>query len=156
MKIPRDFVEMLAVFADAGVRYMIVGGYAVGLHARPRTTKDIDVWLASDRDNITKACAALRRFGAPPDIVEALRTATADEIVWMGHAPLRVDFLQSIDGVTFGPAWSRHVDITVDGVPTHVIGRKDLIDNKKAAGRPRDRQDIRALEPSKRPTRRRQ
>jgi len=153
MKVPRDFVEMLAAFAVAGVRYMIVGGYAVSLHARPRTTKDIDVWLASDRENIAKACAALRAFGAPHDIVEALRTATTTEIVWMGQVPLRVDFLQSVDGVTFGPAWSRRVDVKVDGVPTHVIGKTDLIANKKAAGRPRDKQDVRALERAKKPRR---
>ncbi len=45
MNLPHDLVEMLAAFADAEVRYLIGGGHAVSLHARPRTTKDIDLWL---------------------------------------------------------------------------------------------------------------
>jgi hypothetical protein len=65
MKLPRDLVAMLTAFADARVRYLIVGGHAVGVHARPRTTKDLDLWLDAAPENVARACAALRTFACP-------------------------------------------------------------------------------------------
>jgi hypothetical protein len=73
MKLPRDLAAMLSALADAGVRYLIVGGHAVGVHARPRTTKDLDVWLDAAPDNIARTCEALRAFGVPASLVESLR-----------------------------------------------------------------------------------
>ncbi|WP_437720133.1 hypothetical protein [Sorangium sp. So ce861] len=66
------------MFADAGVRYLVIGGHAVSLHARPRTTKDLDLWLDAAPENIGRACAALLRFGVPDEIVANLRTARPD------------------------------------------------------------------------------
>lgn len=146
MKFPPDLVAVLAAFGGKGVRYLVVGGHAVGVHARPRSTKDLDVWLDHDPSNIARACKALHDFGAPANVVEALRTATRDEIVWMGRVPARIGFLLSIPGATFESAWPNRVDIRTDGVTVHVIGKRDLIANKRAVGRPRDKSDVRALE----------
>jgi hypothetical protein len=60
MSLPRDLVEMLSAFADERVRYLVIGGHAVSLHARPRTTKDLDVWLDEAAENIERACTALQ------------------------------------------------------------------------------------------------
>ncbi|MGO9837968.1 MAG: DUF6036 family nucleotidyltransferase [Polyangiaceae bacterium] len=146
MRFPRDLVAMLSAFADARVRYLIVGGHAVGVHARPRTTKDLDVWLDASGENIARTCAALRAFGTPEAIVEDLRTAKPDEIVWMGRAPARVDLLLGIPGVEFEGAWSRRVAVRIDGLRLDVIGREDLLANKRAVGRPQDIRDVRAIE----------
>jgi predicted nucleotidyltransferase len=146
MKLPPDLAAMLSAFADEGVRYLIVGGHAVGLHARPRTTKDLDVWLDAAAKNIALACRALRTFGVPSPLVEELRSASPDEIVWLGRPPARIDLLLSIPAVDFQSAWSRRVDVDLDGVQVHVIGRGDLIANKRAVGRPSDKRDVRALE----------
>jgi hypothetical protein len=146
MNLPRDLVAMLSEFAAAAVRYLIVGGHAVGVHARPRTTKDVDVWLDPGARNVGRACRALLAFGIPASLVEDLRTAQPDEIVWMGRAPARVDFLLALPGVDFGPAWERRVDVRLDGVLIHVIGRDDLLANKRAVGRPQDRRDVRAID----------
>jgi len=64
--LPLDFVDLLAAFASAEVRYLIIGGYAVGYHDRPRTTKDLDILLdkvlaltsppISRRRSRTKSC----------------------------------------------------------------------------------------------------
>lgn len=81
MHLPPDLVAMLSAFEKFGVHYLVIGGHAVGLHARPRSTKDLDVWLERTPANIANACRALADFGVPPDIVEALRSAAADEIV---------------------------------------------------------------------------
>ena len=146
MRFPRDLAAMLSAFGAARVRYLIVGGHAVGVHARPRTTKDLDLWLDPNAENIARACDALAAFGAPPSIVDALRTASSDEIVWMGRVPARVDLLLSIPGVEFASAWPRRVVVELGGARAQVIGREDLIANKRAVGRPQDKRDVRALE----------
>jgi hypothetical protein len=134
MSLPRDLVEMLSAFADAGVRYLVVGGHAVSLHARPRTTKDLDVWLDASRENVERVCEALERFGVPEAIVRALRSARAHEIVWMGRVPARVDFLQTLPGLEFQPAYERRVTVRLDGVPVDFVGREDLLRNPKPSG----------------------
>ena len=152
MSLPHDFVEMLSAFADGAVRYLVIGGHAVSLHARPRTTKDLDLWLDDDPDNIARACDALVRFGVPTDLVAELRSARRDEIVWLGRVPARVDFLQTVLGLDFPAAWKRRVIATVAGVPVPFIAREDLIVNKRAVGRPQDLRDVRALEGARRST----
>jgi predicted nucleotidyltransferase len=146
MSLPPDLVEMLSAFEDAGVRYLVIGGHAVSLHARPRTTKDLDLWLDAAPENIGRACTALLRFGVPESIVADLRAARSDEIVWMGRIPSRIDILQTVPGLAFDAAWERRVTADVAGVPVKFIGRDDLIANKRAVGRPQDLRDVRALE----------
>jgi hypothetical protein len=85
--LPRDFVELLTEFAAADVRYLVIGGYAVGFHDRPRATKDIGLLLADTPDNISRARQALTLFGAPPGIVEALEGSAFDDVVWFGIPP---------------------------------------------------------------------
>jgi hypothetical protein len=147
--LPLNLGDLLAALASEDVVYMIVGGHAVGLHARPRATKDLDVWLRPGEANIARACRAIAKYGMPRKIVEDLATAEVEEIVWTGRPPERVDFLQKIDGVTFDRAWPDRVDIELphrDGpVMVHVIGRKALLDNKRAANRTRDRRDVQAI-----------
>lgn len=145
-----DFKDLLTAFAEEQVRYLLVGGYAVSFHARPRSTKDIDLWIDAAPANVARACAALSRFGAPEAIVQALRGGDADDIVWFGVPPTRVDLLRRIDGVNFEPAYSRRVETEWDGVPVSVIGSSDLIAAKRAAGREQDLRDVRALERGKR------
>src|SRR5690554_1113204 len=99
MSLHPDLVEMLSEFGAFEVRYLVVGGHAMSLHAKPRTTKDLDVWLDSDPENLERACRALAAFGVPPALGEELRSASPDEIVWMGRVPARVDFLQRLPGI---------------------------------------------------------
>jgi len=148
MSLPPDLIEMLSAFTDGGVRYLVVGGHAVSLHARPRSTKDLDLWLDAAPDNIERACSALLRFGVPPALVAELRAARQDEIVWMGRIPARVDFLQTLPGLEFEASWPRRIVADIAGVPVSFIGRDDLIVNKRAVGRPQDRRDVRSLERS--------
>ncbi len=144
--LPADFVELLAAFDRAEVRYLVIGGYAVGYHDRPRTTKDLDLLLDPAPDNVRRACDALAEFGAPPDVVQDLAAAGADEIVWFGRPPLRVDFLKQASGVDFPDAWSRRVSDHWNGVPVSIVSRDDLVRAKRAAGREQDLLDARNLD----------
>lgn len=145
MDIPADLIELLSAFADAEVRYLLVGGHAVAAHGQPRSTKDIDLWLAPGVENIGRACVALTKFGVPPEIVLALRDATPNDIVWLGRPPTRIDLLQSLPAVDFEEAWPRRLVVELNGVSVPVLGKDDLVRNKQAVGRPQDRRDVRLL-----------
>jgi hypothetical protein len=146
MRMPPDFVDLLTEFASAEVRYLLIGGYAVGYHDRPRTTKDIDLLVYRDPENIERACRALQAFGAPPGTVDDLRNATEEDIVWMGVPPARIDLLLSAPGIEFEGAWARRVIETWEGVTVSVVALPDLIAAKTAAGREQDLVDVRNLE----------
>ncbi len=141
-----DFKDLLAAFAASGVRYVLVGGYAVVFHGRPRATKDLDLLVALDPDNLQRLADALDQFGAPVNVVESARQLRAQDIVYFGAPPLRVDLLGSASGVEFDAVYARAVDTKLDDVPVRVIALDDLIANKRATGRPRDLDDSIELE----------
>jgi len=145
-ELPSDFVDLLVAFADAEVRYLVIGGYAVGFHDRPRATKDLDLLLADDPDNVERACRALDAFGAAQTTIEAVRHAASDEVVWFGVPPIRVDLLKSAPGIDFDTAFARRVLMDQGGLTLPVVALDDLISMKKAADREQDRADVRRLE----------
>jgi hypothetical protein len=145
MQMPQDFVDLLAAFAQAQVRYLVVGGYAVGVHDVPRFTKDIDLLIEPTAENVARCAQALQAFGAPAGVVQSMCDAGRDDVVWLGHAPLRIDLLQWIPGVAFAQAWERKTRVEWSGTPVWVIGLDDLIAAKVAAGRPQDKVDAQAL-----------
>ena len=62
-----DFKELLSVFNENQVKYLVVGAYAVAIHAQPRATKDLDILVKADSENAKAVFAALTQFGAPLD-----------------------------------------------------------------------------------------
>lgn len=146
MDLPVDFRDLLEEFARAAVEWVLVGGYAVAFHGRPRATKDIDLVLRGTPENLTRAARALERFGAPPNVVSLVAAMQEGDVVYMGQAPLRVDFLRTIDGVESDVLFASAVDADLDGIQVHVISLDDLIANKRASGRPQDLIDAEFLE----------
>ena len=132
-------------FERAGVEAVLVGGYAVAFHGRPRATKDIDFVLEGG-ENLARAADALGHFGAPPAIIEAIRTMKSNEVVFLGQPPLRIDFLRAVDGVETAELFAHAVDAVLDGVAVRVISLDDLIANKRAVGRTQDGIDADFLE----------
>jgi hypothetical protein len=146
MALHQDFKDLLEAFATERVRYLLIGGYAVAFHSRPRFTKDIDLWIDPVPDNVECTARALEQFGAPPDVVQAWRSAGADEIVYLGRPPVRIDLLRAVSGADFAEAYARRATGEWDSVSVSVIGLDDLIAAKRAAGRPQDLLDIKMLE----------
>lgn len=146
MNLPPDFKDLLAAFAAEKVDYLLIGGYAVAFHGRPRFTKDIDLWIGPGDENALRAARALTLFGAPPDIIMTLRSLSSGEILFFGVPPARVDILRDVSGVTFPEADARRVEVEWDGVPVRVLALQDLLAAKRAAGREQDLQDVRILE----------
>ncbi len=146
MDLPLDFRELLEEFAREGVEHLIVGGYAVSFHARPRATKDLDLLLRSTPENLERAALALTRFGAPENVVSATRSMQDSDIVYLGQPPLRIDLLRTIDGVDCEGVFARAIAGRWNDLAIRVIGLDDLILNKQAAGRPQDLADVKLLQ----------
>lgn len=146
MDLPPDFRDLLVEFDRAAVEYVLVGGYAVAFHGRPRATKDIDFVLRGTNENLGRAAAALGAFGAPTNVVEAVRTMRADDVVYLGSPPLRIDLLRTVDGVDPARLFANAIDAELDGVRVRVISLDDLVANKRAAARPQDLLDAAFLE----------
>ena len=144
----RDFRDLFAVFDAHEVRFLVVGGYAVTFHTRPRFTKDIDIWVAPTVENATRVARALLAFGAPlaEHGVEARDFARIGVVYQMGLPPNRIDVLTAVDGLEFESCWSRRVVAKYGDAPVAYLGRHDLIVNKRRVGRPQDLEDVRALE----------
>jgi len=141
-----DFEELLRAFNAAGVKYLIVGGYAVMLYTEPRYTKDLDVWVEASQENALKVFRALSEFGAPLSGMSPSDFAHPGFFYQIGVPPVRVDILMSIDGVTFDEAWPNRCESALGNEKAHFIGRADLARNKRASGRHIDLHDAEQLE----------
>jgi hypothetical protein len=142
----RDFKELLSAFNAQRVKYLVVGGYAVSLHAQPRATKDLDVLISADAENSKAVFTALAQFGAPLEGLSAQDFTEAGSFFRMGTPPVMVDIFPSIAGVDFEEAWQRRVDVAIDDdLTAPFISREDLLTAKIAAGRPQDLADAAAL-----------
>lgn len=141
-----DFVEMLAALSEVEAEFMVVGAHAVAAYSRPRATGDLDLWIRATPANAARVWKALVAFGAPLAELAEADLATDDLIFQIGVVPSRIDILTSIGGVEFADAWPNRTTLEIAGVEVAMIGREDLIRNKKAVGRKRDLADIAALE----------
>jgi hypothetical protein len=142
----RDFRDLFSALNAAEVRYLEVGGYAVTFHARPRFTKDLDVWVDPDPSNAERTFRALGAFGAPMRDLKPGDFADAEMVLQIGMPPNRIDILMGIQGVAFPEAWEHRVTSKYDDCPVAYLSKADLIRNKRAVGRPQDLEDVRELE----------
>ena len=142
-----DFRDLLVLFADANVDFLIVGAYALAFHGAPRASGDIDLFIRPTLANAGRVFDALARFGAPLESagVTADDFAQSGTVYQIGLPPRRIDVLTEISGVTFDEAWASRVMAEVDGRSVGFIGRAALLRNKEAAGRPKDIADAARL-----------
>jgi hypothetical protein len=143
-----DFKELLSVLNAEGVRYLIVGGYAVSFYSEPRATKDLDLLVEPTPENADAIFPALARFGAPLEGLTRESFLEPDSFFRMDHPPYMVDLLPQIPGVDFEAALARRVCAKIDGSPSFeapFISACDLLVAKEVAGRPQDLADAPAL-----------
>lgn len=141
-----DFRDILSAFIDAGVEFLVVGGYAMAAHRLPRATKGLDRWVGPFAVNAPRVLRALDVFGAPRHGLTAADLEREGTIYQVGVPPNRVDVITTVDGVSFAEAWRDRVDVDIDGLKIPVIGRRQLIANKRTVGRPQDLVDAALLE----------
>lgn len=139
-----DFEDLLELFESHQVRYLIIGGAAFSFHARPRYTKDLDLWIDPDRENVERTNRALAEFGSP----HLLDATDDDEILQLGVAPNRIDLLRdpaSAGGPTFPRAWGARVRGVYGRVEANWIDLDSLLEIKSAIDHPRHQEDARVL-----------
>ena len=142
-----DFEQLLSALTRHEVRFLVVGGVALGIHGRQRATGDLDVWWRPDGANADRLLHALQEFGMPLAAVDVAAEdfSAPGRVVQFGVPPRRVDILTSIEGVEFDEAWDARTELTVAGSRVPVIALADLLRNKEAVDRPQDRVDARAI-----------
>ena len=144
----QEYKDLLSAFHAHGVRYLIVGGYAVIYHAQPRFTKDIDLFIKADSANAQAIYAALAAFGAPLQGIRPEDFAERGSFFRFGRDPHGFDILPDIPGVDFEESWERRVEGVIDpksGLKAYFISASDLIASKLAAGRPQDIADAESI-----------
>src|SRR5262249_17823958 len=140
-RVNEDFRDLLAALLAAHARFLVVGAHAMAVHGVPRATGDIDVWIDSDPANVARVWAALLRFAAPLPAtgVTPEDLKRPDQVVQIGVPPRRIDILTSISGVGFDEGWSGRVSHGIEGMAVPFLGRAELVRNKRATGRTKDR-----------------
>ena len=143
--INQDFSDMLSALSEEGVEYLLVGAYALAVHGHPRATGDIDIWVRPTPENAGRVLRAVARFGAPLRDLSAADLSTPGTVFQIGVPPRRIDLMTSIDAVEFDAAWTGRLQARVGDRDVPVIGKSDLVRNKRATGRMKDRADLEAL-----------
>ena len=141
----RDFVDLLRAFADADVRCLIVGAYALAHLGRPRATGDLDIWVDPTPLNAPRVMRALAAFGAPLDGISEIDFARPGVVFQIGVPPGRIDILTELTGLTFDEAWPTRSAGLFGELTVDFLGREAFIRNKRATGRTKDLADIEDL-----------
>ena len=146
-----DFREFLKSLNSRGVRYLVLGGYAVIHYGYRRATDDLDVWIAVDPENTERLSEVLQEFGGfSARKVKASMFREVGKIFKFGREPVRIDILTSPSGVTFDTAYAKRNEVIWDGVKVSLINLEDLKRNKAASGRAKDQADLDNLPPNQR------
>ncbi|GAA5483218.1 hypothetical protein [Haloferula sargassicola] len=148
-----DFKDLLRIFAEEQVEYLVVGAYAVIHHTQPRYTKDIDLWIKPSEENSFRVARAFHRFGLP--LIEVTREDFAGPGLQyvVGVSPCQIDFLTSLPGAgEFEDAWKHRSTGKAGTFPIHFLGKNELLQSKTLAGRPQDLADIDELLRANNPT----
>lgn len=140
-----DFKDLLRAFNDAGVRYLVVGGYAYAEHVEPRYTKDLDVWVERSEQNAERVLSALRAFGAPLRELSKDDLITAGTFFQIGLPPNRIDIITQLEEMDFAACWERRKTARIGELSVEYISAPDLIENKERTGRPHDIADAEYL-----------
>ena len=145
MEIYREWSELLGLFNEEQIDYLIVGGHALAFHGAPRFTGDLDILVRPDSENAAKVIEALAEFGFSFPNLTAEDFASPDQVVQLGVPPMRVDLITSLSGVTWDEADEGKVRGKLGDVPVHFLGRDQFIATKRATGRKKDLADLEAL-----------
>ena len=139
------YLEVLRLFDKNEVKYILIGGLAVGYHGYPRSTNDMDIWIALDPETAENMVSVLKEFGFDSPELSKDLFLKENNIVRMGIPPMRIEILTTISGVNFEECFQERVVDLLDGVEVNIIDLKKLKINKKASGRHKDLDDFENL-----------
>ena len=145
MTLAQDFEDFIKLLHKNEVDYLVVGGYALAFHGKPRHTGALDIWINNPEANAEKLVLAIADFG-----LSSLGLTKSDfmhegYVTQIEYPPLRIDLLNSIDGVKFEDAFPNRLFVDVNGFDVNYIGLKEFIKNKTASGRSQDIADLKEI-----------
>jgi predicted nucleotidyltransferase len=146
VKLQKDLREFIELLLSQNVEFLVVGGHAVAFHGYPRLTEDVDLLIRPTLENGSRILRVLDLFGFGSIGLTAEDFTAPDRMIQLGRSPNRIDLLTQIWGLTFEEAWASRVPAELDGLEVFVIGREELIRNKRATARPQDLADAEKLE----------
>lgn len=138
LKLDASFGDLLSAFRACSVRYLIIEGWAVSIHAQPRATQDLDIFVSADRANVEAVYEALFRFDAPLKTIDKSQFLEPGTFFRVGVPPCQVDILPEIPGAQFEACWLKRMEVLLDAesaLSANVISAEDLIASKIASGR---------------------
>lgn len=144
IELPQDFKELFKSLNANNVRYLMIGGYAVGVYGYPRTTNDIDIFVSDDAENKQNLIKALQDFGFVGVDLSGIFVEKRS-LVEIGVEPLKVQFMNFADGIEFEEAFESRKIIAVEDIFINTVSKSDLIKNKLESGRHKDLADIEQL-----------
>lgn len=127
------------------VEYLLIGGYAVSYHGYPRTTADMDIWIAIQKENAEKVVTVLKEFGFDTPHLTTDLFLRENQIIRMGNPPMRIELLTTISGVRFEECYLERIIDVIDDVEVQIINLEHLKRNKQASGRQKDLDDLKHL-----------
>lgn len=144
-----DFQDFLQALNQHQVEYIIVGGYAVVLHGYTRTTGDLDIWVNKNSENYHKLIQAFLDFGMPVFDMTPQNFLENEllDVFTFGVPPVCIELITNLKGLTFEDAFQNAITKNVDNLPVRMLSLEDLLIAKRAAGRPKDQDDIEHLQP---------
>jgi hypothetical protein len=143
-QLPDDFRDLLCLLNEHSVEYLIVGGWALGVHGYVRATGDMDIWIGQSDTNIGNLLKALEAFGVPGGIDKEFFKEDGNTFR-MGRPPICIEIITEASGIEFDPSLQRKILIETDCIQLPFISYDDLVRNKRASGRLRDRADLEGL-----------
>jgi len=147
MTLAEDFEDFVKLLNQHKVEYMVVGGYALAFHGKPRHTGDLDIWINISEDNAIRMLKVVTDFGLQSLGFQKEDFLTEGLISQIGYPPLRIDVLNLIDGLTFNEAIPNMQKIELDNdLAINYIGLDELIKNKQVSGRRQDLADVKTLQ----------
>ena len=143
-ELPQDFKELFELLNANNVRYLMLGGYAVGAYGYPRAT-NLDVFVSDDDKNVENLIRCLTQFGFAEPVAENVLSEPRS-IIEMGVEPIKIQLMNFADGIGFEEAFSHRSILEIEDIEVSVVSKDDLIRNKRAVGRHKDLADVERLE----------
>jgi hypothetical protein len=144
MRLPEEFKEFINLLNLYSVKYVLLGGWAVGYYSNPRATKDIDFLVSVDNNNLKKLKNVFNDFKSPPINIEVLKEDKG--YIYIGSPPLRIEVISNADGININECYKKRNIIELDDLKINIISKNDLIKNKKSTDRLKDKSDAEVLE----------
>jgi hypothetical protein len=145
IELPLDFKEFLKLLNEKEIRYLLIGGNAIGYHGYPRATNEMDIWIALQPDNAERVVTVLQEFGFNLPELKPEIFLKENTVIRMGVPPMQLEISTGISGVEFEECYASRITDTLDGTQVCIIDLQHLKINKKAAGWLKDLADLENL-----------